>query len=158
MNYFDSEHVYFALPSFFKIYFWRDAASSLVPGGVWRVKRGSFGTFLGWLAGVLALERRALCALGWVTVPPCGICLQRQRHPVPSAAFTSFSKDSPWHCPMGFFFPNTQTPAGNTWCFIPVWGDRPLPTARTEVTGPKPCDKHSVLIIPLVTSCCSFVF
>lgn len=57
MNYFYSERVYLALPSvffcfcflffgFFFFYFWRDSASSLVPGGVWRVKRVSFGILI----------------------------------------------------------------------------------------------------------------
>lgn len=87
--------------------------------------------------------------MAWVTVPPCGICLQHQRDSLQDLQLLSWFRrillliSTQWF-PWGVF-PNAQTPAGNPWCvsFVPFWQDRPLPTAVTVVTRPKPCGKHS---------------
>lgn len=118
MNYFDSEHVYLALPSVFW-YFWRDTASSLVPGGVWRVKRASFGTFPGLICRSVALERQSperrwpgsQCHRVGSAFSTSGIPCRTSSFYFGFEGFCS-SLPSPV-VTMGFFFPNIQIPAGS---------------------------------------------
>lgn len=162
MNYFDSEHVYLALPSVFW-YFWRDTASSLVPGGVWRVKRASFGTFPGLICRSVALERQSperrwpgsQCHRVGSAFSTSGIPCRTSSFYFGFEGFCS-SLPSPV-VTMGFFFQTSKFLLG-VWCvgFFPFRQDRPLPTAMTAVTGPNPCEKRTLLIITSVTSYCWF--
>lgn len=162
MNYFDSEHVYLALPSVFW-YFWRDTASSLVPGGVWRVKRASFGPFPGLICRSVALERQSperrwpgsQCHRVGSAFSTSGIPCRTSSFYFGFEGFCS-SLPSPV-VTMGFFFQTSEFLLG-VWCvgFFPFRQDRPLPTAMTAVTGPNPCDKRTLLIITSVTSYCWF--
>lgn len=88
--------------------------------------------------------------MAWVTVPPCGICLQHQRHSLQDQQLLfgseGFSLSLPDSVPtMGFFPQMSKLLLG-----IPGAGasflsgrDRALPTAMTVVTRPKPWHKHS---------------
>lgn len=88
--------------------------------------------------------------MAWVTVPPCGICLQHQRHSLQDQQLLfgseGFSLSLPDSVPtMGFFSQMSKLLLG-----IPGAGasflsgrDRALPTAMTVVTRPKPWHKHS---------------
>lgn len=149
MNYFDSEHVYLALPSVFSCL----SGGMQHLGGVWRVKRGNLGTFLG------------LMGRNWWLWTDSVRCPGSQCHRVGSAFSTSGIQGGSSSFYLGFegfslalpdsvvtrvffFFPNVQTLAGNSWCvsFIPFWQDRHSNDSSHRA-------KHTILIITLITGC-----